>query len=71
MKKHILPDYVYNSLTLYSNTVIANNLVEKYGKNKILNHLKSCGFTCIMKENEHVINLALQKTEINYIVECI
>lgn len=59
-------------LKTHKNTVVPNQIVKKYGKNKIIESLKQKGFVCIMKQCEHIIpDGKRSQTDIDYILEVV
>lgn len=47
MAKYIkLPEYIFESLYAYGNTIVSEKLYKKYGEEAILSTLKEYGFNC-------------------------
>lgn len=55
MVKYVnLPEYIYQNLMVYGNTVIGEKYIERYGKEAILQRLNEFGFDCVIVENKWI-----------------
>lgn len=60
----MLENYIYRNLDRYGNCLISNNLIRKYGKNKILKDLKQHGFDCDIRVIE-----TIEKNQIRTLID--
>lgn len=49
----IVPDFVYQCLDAFGNTVISTTRYKKFGEEKILNELKKHGYICDIVINDY------------------
>ena len=60
----MLENYIYRNLDRYGNCLISNNLIRKYGKNKILKDVKQHGFDCELRVIE-----TIEKNQIRTLID--
>ena len=60
----MLENYIYRNLDRYGNCLISNNLIRKYGKNKILKDLQQHGFNCDIRVIE-----TIEKNQIRTLID--
>lgn len=62
--KNELPEYIYNHLKKFGNTVISNQRVNRLGKNKIIHIIKKRGYDVEMIVEEH-----FEGKDVNFILQ--